>query len=54
MHGIFIYYFIFRRASVSSEKEQKQPDVGPHGAEQLYSKYLRLRAERDKSGNETK
>ena len=38
---------------VSSEKDQRQPDVGAHGAEELYSKYLRLRAERDKSKNET-
>jgi hypothetical protein len=40
-------------ARKSSEKEQKQPGIGPLEAEELYRKYLRINAERDKSRNET-
>jgi hypothetical protein len=32
-----------------SEEGQKQPGAGPLGAEELYRRYLTLRAERDKS-----
>ena len=35
-----------------SENEQMLPVPGPVGAEELYRRYLRIRAERDKSRNE--
>ena len=37
----------------SSEKGQRQPVVPPLDAEELYRRYLRIRAERDMSRNET-
>jgi hypothetical protein len=37
----------------SSDKGQKQPVVPPLDAEELYRRYLRIRAERDMSGNDT-
>jgi hypothetical protein len=37
----------------SSEEGQRQPGAGPLGAEELYQRYLRLRAERNKTRNET-
>jgi len=37
----------------SSEKGQRQPVVEPLDAEELYRRYLRIRAERDMSRNET-
>jgi len=37
----------------SSEKGQRQPVVPPLEAEELYRRYLRIRAERDTPRNET-
>jgi hypothetical protein len=37
----------------SSEKGQRQPVVPPLDAEELYQRYLRIRAERDMPRNET-
>jgi len=37
----------------SSEEEQRQPGAGPLGAEELYRRYLRIRAERDRSRDQT-
>jgi len=37
----------------SSEKGQRQPVVLPLDAEELYRRYLRIRAERDMPRNET-
>jgi len=37
----------------SSEKGQRQPVVPPLDAEELYRRYLRIRAERDMPRNET-
>jgi len=37
----------------SSDKGQKQPVVPPLDAEELYRRYLRIRAEKSTSGNET-
>jgi len=37
----------------SSEKGQRQPVVPPLEAEELYRRYLRIRAERDMPRNET-
>ena len=36
-----------------SEEGQRQPGAGALGAEELYRRYLLIRAERDKSRNET-
>ena len=35
-------------AQESSEEGQRQPDAMPLGAEELYRRYLRIRAERDR------
>ena len=35
-----------------SDEGQRQPGAGPRGAEELYRRYLALRAERDKSRND--
>jgi len=35
-------------AQESSEEGKRQPDVRPLGAEELYRRYLRIRAERDR------